>query len=188
MTTGGRAERRAAPRPRVRLDGLAPRRLSHWRWRLAHWRWRLAGAALVLAYVIQDAAGLRWEWLAQLQTIDAYKYATGACMAVYVGWQWYLFLARFRGAGVRRLLVLHQRSGVFAPVLFYSHSVQIGYGYLAVLSWILLANTLVGAANPRGTTIRRRAYTASWLAAHVLLAVLLVILGLFHAYIAVYYS
>ena len=42
------------------------------------WRWRLAGLILVLAYVVQNIAGLHWMWLSRLQTVDGYKYATGA--------------------------------------------------------------------------------------------------------------
>ena len=179
MTTAEPAEGRADSRLPVRAEGLVSSTLL---------RWRLAGVVLVLAYVIQDLAGLRWTWLAQLQTGDIYKYATGSCLLTYVGWQWYLFLARLRGVRIRRLAALHQRGGVLAPVLFYAHSVQIGYGYLAVLSWILLANIVVGAVSPADTRIRSKSYTALWIATHVLLAVLTVVLGLFHAYIAVYYK
>ncbi len=181
MTASGQAERRAGSRPPARPRGLISSRLSQW-------QWRLAGIVLLLAYVIQDAAGLRWEWLAQLQNIDAYKYATGACLLTYVCWQWYVFIARQRGMRIHRVVVLHQRSGVFAPVLFYVHSVQTGYGYLAVLSWIFLTNVIVGVASPVGIRIRSKTYTASWVVVHVILAVLALVLGLFHAYIAVYYK
>ena len=74
------------------------------------------------------------------------------------------------------------------PALFYFHSVQIGYGYLAALSWIFLGNMVVGAANPVGIRIRSRSYEVSWGVIHVALAVLTVVLGLFHGYIALYYK
>ena len=111
-------------------------------------RWRLAGILLVMGYVAQYALGLRWEWLYQLQSVDEFKYATGICLMVYIGWQWYLFLARLRRNRLWRILAFHERSGVFAPALFYIHSVQIGYGYLAVLGWIFLTGVLIGLANP----------------------------------------
>ncbi len=181
MSAAGRAERPAGFRLRFPVKRITSSRLSEW-------RWRLAGVLLLLAYLVQDAAGLRWEWLAQLQTVDLYKYVTGSCLLAYVCWQWCLFLARQRGMRVHRLMALHQRSGVVAPVLFYLHSVQIGYGYLAVLSWVLLTNVIVGVASPVGIRIHNRAYTAFWVVMHVLLAALTIILGLFHAYIAVYYK
>lgn len=80
------------------------------------------------------------------------------------------------------------RSGGLAPLLFYVHSIQIGYGYLAVLSWIFLCNMLVGVASPVGINIRSRSYAASWVTIHVMLAILTVVLGLFHGYIALYYK
>ena len=143
---------------------------------------------MVFAYLAQDAIDLRWTWLDRLQTVDEFKYATGACLLLYVGWQWYLFLARQQGRKITLLLPLHQRSGVFAPVLFYVHSMQIGYGYLAVLSWVFLGNIVVGLVTPAGIKIRSRAYTFSWGVVHVMLAALTVILGFFHGYIALYYK
>ena len=109
-------------------------------------------------------------------------------MLIYIGWQWHIFLARQRGVKIQGLLLLHQRSGAFAPILFYLHSAQAGYGYLAVLSWIFFANIIVGVASPLGIKIRSKTYTASWVILHVLLAALTVILAVFHAYIAVYYK
>ena len=154
----------------------------------AEWRWRAAGVLGVLIYVAQDLSGLKWEWLAQLQDVDVFKYATGAGLLSYVGWQWWLFYSRVRRRNLRRLLSWHQRTGALVPLLFYVHSVEIGYGYLAALSWVFLVNMLVGAASPLGVRINNRYYTASWGVLHVSLAALTVFLGLFHVYIAVYYK
>lgn len=85
-------------------------------------------------------------------------------------------------------MVLHQRGGAFTPVLFYVHSIEIGYGYLAVLSWIFLGNMVVGVASPTGIKIRSRVYSVAWGVLHVTLAALTVLLGLFHGYIAFYYK
>ncbi len=152
------------------------------------WRWRVAGTAGVLLYLAQDAFDLRWEWLAQLQTIDEFKYATGLCLLSYVGWQWWLFYARLKRRNLRTLLSWHQRMGAAAPLFFYIHSVETGFGYLAVLSWIFLGNLLVGVVSPLGIRINNRYYTASWGTLHVTLAAVTTILVLFHAYIAVYYK
>ncbi len=159
--------------------------------KLSQWRWRLAGIALVLAYLAQDALQLRWNRLYELQTLDWFKYTTGAIIFLYVAWQWSLFLLRLkglRGRNLRRLMMFHQKSGMFAPLFFYLHSVQIGYGYLAALSWIFLTAVLVGTASPVGIRIRSKLYLGSWIAIHVMLAALTVILGLYHAYTALYYK
>ena len=89
---------------------------------------------------------------------------------------------------MRRLLTWHQRTGALVPLLFYVHSVEIGYGYLAALSWVILGNMLVGAASPLGTKVNNRYYTVSWGVIHMSLAAFTVVPGLFHAYIAVYYK
>ena len=154
----------------------------------SEWRWRAAGVVGVLIYIAQDVSGLKWEWLAQLQDVDVFKYATGAGLLSYVGWQWWLFYSRLKRRNLRRLLSWHQRTGALVPLLFYVHSVGIGYGYLAALSWVFLVNMLVGAASPLGVRINNRYYTASWGAVHVTLAAATVVLGLFHAYIAMYYK
>lgn len=181
MTAASDTQREQGGRLPARLKALAASHLSQWRWRLA---------ALVLAalYLAQDVAGLRWHWLDQIQTNDLYKYATGCMLLAYVGWQWYLFIARQRGARIQAWLIWHQRGGVLAPVLFYIHSVHIGYGYLAALSWVFFANILLGAASPVGVRLRSLAYTALWTIAHVLFAAVTLLLALFHAYIAFYYK
>ena len=49
-----------------------------------------------------------------------------------------------RKSDTEPLLSWHQRTGALVPLLFYVHSVEIGYGYLAALSWIFLGNVLDG--------------------------------------------
>ena len=181
MSTGSRAQDR---RPFLfrSIASLAARSTS------PEGRWRLAGILMVVAYVAQYAFGLRWEWLYRLQSVDEFKYATGICLMLYIGWQWYLFLARLNRNRLWRILALHERSGVVAPVIFYIHSVQVGYGYLAVLGWIFLTGVIIGLANPLGLNVRRRYYTAGWMALHVAVAALTLIMGLYHGYIAFYYK
>ncbi len=176
---------RATGRAKLRVPGLGMEVVAT---RFSEWRWRLGGIVLVGAYLAQDALGLKWVWLGELQTVDVYKYATGSILLAYLGWQWYLFLARLKGRNSRTVTALHQRSVALAPILFYAHSVQTGYGYLAILSWVFLGNLLVGSVSPVGLRVRSRAYMACWGAIHVTLAVFAVALGLYHAYIAVYYK
>ena len=41
-----------------------------------------------------------------------------------------------RKSDTEPLLSWHQRTGALVPLLFYVHSVEIGYGYLAALRWM----------------------------------------------------
>ena len=154
---------------------------------IAVWRWRVAGVMGVLLYVAQDLLGLRWEWLAQLQTVDAFKYVTGAGLLSYLGWQWWLSYAGLKGRILPRLLVWRQRTCALVPLLIYAHSVEMGYGYLAALSWTFFGSMLIGVWSPLGVKVNSRYLTASWAVIHVPLAALtVVVLGIFHTYIAVY--
>lgn len=155
------------------------------------WRWRLAGLALVAAYLAQDFLGLHWRWLAALQTEDWYKYATGAGLVLYLGWLWSLFARRvngLRGQDLGQTMLRHEKSAALAPALLYLHTVQLGYGYLLVLSAVFLTAVAVGTASPVALGIRSRGYLAGWLTAHVMLAALVTLLGLYHGYIALYYK
>ena len=176
-----------------RLAGHRPPKVARGRIlsSLGAWRWRLAGIALVFAYLAQDALDLPWQGLYALQKLDWFKYLTGSCLFLYIVWLWSLFLLRLNGLKGRkagRLMTFHERSGVFAPLLFYLHSVQIGYGYLAALGWIFLGAIAVGTASPVGMRVPGRGFRACWMAVHAMLAMLMLILGLYHAYIAFYYK
>lgn len=155
------------------------------------WHWRGAALALVAVYLAQDALDVAWPALAALQAQDWYKYATGAGLVAYVAWLWSLFLRRsagLRGAAAARARALHERSAAWASCLFYCHSMQVGYGYQAVLSGVLLATVVVGTVHPQALGIRARLYAAIWATGHVALAAALVVLVLYHGYIALYYK
>ena len=153
---------------------------------VAVWRWRVAGVMGALLYVAQDLLGLRWEWLAQLQTVDAFKYVTGAGLLSYLGWQWWLSYAGLKRRILPRLLVWRHRTCALVPLLIYAHSAEIGYGYVAALSWTFLGSMLVGVGSPLGVKVNSRYLTASWVVIYVPLAALTVVLGVFHTYTAVY--
>lgn len=170
--------------------GLGPP-LAGGRPRRPGWHWRIAGLALVAAYLAQDAADASWPALAALQAQDWYKYATGAGLVAYVAWLWALFLRRrsgLRGPAAVRFRAQHEKSAAFAPCLFYFHSMQVGYGYQAVLSGALLAAVVIGTLSPQALGIRARLYLAVWSIVHVALAAALVVLALYHGYIALYYK
>lgn len=99
-----------------------------------------------------------------------------------------MFADRPQGLALRRRTLRHQKAAALAPVLLYLHSVEVGYGYAGLLTWVFLGSVLVGLASPFGLRLRNPLYHDVWVAAHVLLAAFLAVLILFHAAVALYYE
>ena len=148
------------------------------------------GLVLLVAFFIQDAFEIRWQWLQQLQTDETYKRLSGFILAIYLAEQWYLSLMRIWGQSkkARSNYKLHQQLGVLSPLFFYIHSVRIGYAYLFLLSLVYFSNATVGLFNPVFLEIRHRKFSFYWMIAHVSLSLLTVILMFFHIYIVFYYE
>jgi methionine sulfoxide reductase heme-binding subunit len=150
----------------------------------------ILGLLLMTAFFLQDVFNLRWNWLLELQSDEAYKRFSGLFLAAYIAEQWCLSLARIGEAQKRLRLIykIHQEFGVFAPVFFYIHSMRIGYAYLCFLSLIFFSNILIGLLNPASLDIRNKKVSYYWMVSHVSLAVLTVILMFFHIFIVFYYE
>ena len=99
-----------------------------------------------------------------------------------------MFADRPQGMALRRRTMRHQQAGALAPALLYLHSVEVGYGYAGLLTWVFLGSVLVGLAGPFGLRMRNAIYHDVWVAAHLLLASFLGVLILLHAYLALYYE
>ena len=132
---------------------------------------------------------LEWPALRAWQSRFAYKVATGSLLAVFLSFQWLLALCRVGGwlRAAKALYPWHQTFGALAPVLLFLHSMRLGFGYLAVLSVVYLANNLVGLVNPSAFP-RVKAMLSLWTIAHIALSVLLVALTCYHAWTALYYE
>ena len=148
-----------------------------------------AGGLLLAAFMVQTVLRIEWPALSVWQRLDSYKIATGALLVAFLLSQWTLAFARI--GGMSRLAksgyVWHQRSGVFAPVLLFSHSTGLGVGYLTVLTGVFLGNTLCGLVSPRAAT-RLRRYTTGWIVTHIALSVTVVVLTAYHAWVVFYYE
>ena len=148
------------------------------------------GILFLMAFWIQYLFELEWEWLVHMQDHETFQQCTGLALASYVAHQWYLSSLRTRG-GIKsgKLQFLrHKRAGIWASLLFYLHSTQLGFAYLFFLSLVYFANVVVGFCNPETLMIKTKWFYTSWILIHVSLSVLLVILIGFHVCIAFIYE
>lgn len=150
----------------------------------------LTGLSLIALYLTQLLLNLRWEWLGNLQSDEIYRQFTGFLLFAYVFMQGRLGLKRIRksATSVSALFYSHKTQGVFGPVVFYIHSIDAGFAYQLILTFVFLGNCVVGYISPQAIPIRNKLYVLSWTVLHVGLAIMTFILMFFHMFIVYYYS
>lgn len=152
------------------------------------------GLFLLLVFGIQallaSVLDIKWEWLYDLQQRDGFAKWSGFGLAVYLGAQWLLPLMRMTGNHklAKRFYPLHKQAGVFAPVLFYIHSMKFGYAFMLVLSIVYFANAALGLFSidivKEFFSIDRKRYSFWWMILHVALSFLTMGIMFYHIYVA----
>jgi sulfoxide reductase heme-binding subunit YedZ len=155
--------------------------------------YRITGLVLLALYFLQLWLNIQWPYLFSLQATENYKVWSGIVLMIYLYSQWILTYKRVYSARPKnnnRLLSLHKWLGAFAPVFFYSHSAQLGHGYLLLMSFIFFINWFIGIANPEGLKIQRyfSNYYSFWLRLHIIFSCLICLIILYHIYIVAYYK
>ena len=150
----------------------------------------LLGMGLLSLYAAQLMLELRWEWLAQLQAGEIYRQFTGYLLLSYVLLQARLGIKRVRNqtTALRKEFDMHKIQGVFGPVVFYIHSVEVGYAYQLLLAFVFLGNCIIGYFSPHALQWRNKVYLLSWTITHISLAILTLVLMIFHIYVVYQYS
>lgn len=152
----------------------------------------LVGVALSIAFLVQAFWAWHWPWLKTLQQNELYRQWSGVFLLLYLIGQFLLPLARRYGSRPlqRRYYRWHHWQGALAPLIYYFHSMQLGYAYLLLLSIVYFANVLVGLSSAevslKYVTIRNYAYY--WLILHISLSLLTVALVFYHIYIVLAYA
>ncbi len=148
------------------------------------------GILLLALFFVQDVFQIRWQWLQELQRDETYKRWSGLVLAIYVTGQWCLSALRMRDEtrASRRMYSIHYRMGALAPLFLYIHSVQLGHAYQLALTSVYFANAFVGLFNQEFWNITSRLFQYYWMIVHVTLSVLVVILMVYHLFIALYYK
>jgi len=150
----------------------------------------LLGMGLLALFAAQLLLQLRWSWLAELQAGEFYRQFTGYLLLAYVLLQSRLGYKRNlqRHNRLRKEFDIHKIQGVFGPVVFYIHSIEVGYAYQMLLAFIFLGNCIIGYLNPHALNWRSQAYLISWTVVHISLAILTLGLMLFHIFVVYRYS
>ncbi len=151
----------------------------------------ILGLILLLIFFLQFFLKLRWTWLVELQQGELYKRWSGLGIALFIAFQWILTFTRVipkLRKHAMKMTELHKWIGAISPLLFYIHSVGFGYGYLALLSYIFFANTLIGYINLDVLKNNSDALFKGWMIVHVAFSFIITILLLFHIGIVFYYK
>lgn len=150
----------------------------------------IVGTFLLALYFTQLNLNLRWVWLDSLQGSEIYQQITGFILLAYVIMQGRLGVQRLTKPNIpfRYLLANHKMIGVFGPALFYIHSMDVGFAYQVVLTFVFLGNSLLGYLSPQAIKLRKKWYALSWTILHIGLAILTLVLMLFHIFVVYYYS
>jgi len=150
----------------------------------------LLGTSLLMLFMAQLLLELRWTWLAQLQQGEFYRQFTGYLLLAYVLLQSRLGIKRMRNrvTNLRKEFQLHKLQGLLGPIIFYIHSIEVGYAYQMLLAFAFLGNCIVGYLSPHALPWRNQIYLISWTAIHISLAMLTLILLLFHIFVVYNYS
>ncbi len=83
---------------------------------------------------------------------------------------------------------IHKWLGAISPLFFYVHSVNLGYGYLLLLSCVFFSNALLGYINLDVIKNNGDALFKGWMISHVALSLIITILLFFHITMVFYYK
>jgi len=139
------------------------------------------------------AAALCIDWAtpssASFRTTFPWRVATGGLLACYVLFQWALSLCRVQRYNrlAKKLYGWHHVVGGLGPALLMLHSTRAGFGYLAVLSTSFLLNVGLGVANHHNVP-KLKAMRDTWVVSHIALSIVVVSLGVYHAWTAFWFE
>lgn len=149
------------------------------------------GLLLLLVFFLQLFLKLEWPWLLELQQQESYKRWSGLGLALFITFQWVLTLTRVSKKlrpYALNMTAIHKWLGAICPILFYIHSMTLGYGYLLLLSYIFFSNTLLGYLNLDIIKNNSDVLFKGWMIIHVALSLLITIMMFFHITMVFYYK
>lgn len=151
----------------------------------------IVGLVLLFAFLLQFFFNIEWTWLFNLQQGELYKRWSGLLLAVLIVMQWVLTITRvvkkWRGYAMT-MQNIHKWLGALSPLVFYIHSMTMGYGYLLLLSYIFFSNALLGYLNLDVIKSSSEALFKGWMITHVALSIVITIMMVFHITMVFYYK
>lgn len=149
------------------------------------------GLLLFTLYLIQEVCNLKIAALENLQQKENYKRWSGLVIGLFILVQWLLTFSRiipkFRNkSGL--INDIHKWIGVFSPLLLFIHSTKIGFGYLALFSYLFLVNVLLGTVNLDVIKSTKDWVFKGWMITHVSISMCITILLVFHIGVVFYFK
>ena len=151
----------------------------------------ILGVVLLLFYFVQFFLEIQWSVLQDLQSEEMYKRWSGLAVALVITFQWVLTLTRVVKKWKKyalKMTDIHKWLGALSPLFFYMHSMNIGYGYLLLLSYLFLANALLGYINLDVIKNNSDWVFKGWMILHVAFSILITTLMFFHIGVVFYYK
>ena len=151
----------------------------------------ILGLILLLLFFVQFFLKIEWHWLLDLQQEQLYRRWSGLGLAIFIIFQWFLtfirIIKKLRKHAIKMQLI-HKWIGAVSPILFYIHSINLGYGYLLLLSYIFFTNTLLGYLNLDVIKNKSMLLFKGWMISHVAFSIVVTIMMLLHITIVFYYK
>jgi len=149
------------------------------------------GLLLLFLYFIQYFLKLEWSWLLNLQQDQMFRRWSGLALALFIAFQWVLTFTRvipkWRKHSIK-MNTIHKWIGALSPIIFYVHGMQLGYGYLLVLTIIFFTNSLLGYINLDLIKSTSNLLFKGWMILHVSFSMIITILMFFHIAMVFYYK
>ncbi len=149
------------------------------------------GITLLLLYIMQAVFEWLWTPLYDYQQEESFKRWSGLGLFIYIAIQWSLTLFRVKKNWEHNspiIMELHKWMGAFSPVVFYIHSMELGYAYLLILSVTFFANVLIGFINLDVIKTKAYWYFQTWMITHVACSLAISLLAIYHIWIVFYYN
>ena len=149
------------------------------------------GYGLLAFFIIQLILPFQWPYLSEWQANESYRRWSGTALMVYIALQWLLTLFRMRSPVSRTsnlLLLIHKWIGAFSPLMFFIHSVGLGFGYLLILGSTFFFNFVLGLLNVQIIKSFGNRLFQAWYITHISLSVLITVLAGLHIWVVFYYK
>lgn len=149
------------------------------------------GLILLFLFILQFLLNLKWEWLYNLQQDEMFKRWSGLGLGLFILFQWLLTFSRVIKKFIKnsyKIINLHKWIGALSPLFFYIHSMDLGYGYLALLAYVFLINTLIGYFNLDVIKSTNETLFKGWMIVHVAFSIIVTTLMVFHVGVVFYYK
>jgi methionine sulfoxide reductase heme-binding subunit len=149
------------------------------------------GLVMLCLFFVQFFLDLKWEWLFNLQQGEMYKRWSGFGLALFILVQWVLTFSRVVNKLKKfsiKITEIHKWIGALSPLFFYIHSMGMGYGYLVLLAYVFLVNTLLGYLNLDVIKSTSEVLFKGWMISHVAFSIIVTILMVFHIGVVFYYK